>query len=305
MALLPAPRPPARPRNRLLALRAADGVQEQILRRPTFFQHFDGVKIDWRYLRDRDSRRLQSEQAWLARQQVRVVVDFSRDLNLFPGLTLLDSYPPHFAASVAAIDDVLAKMRLCGAHDAIIALHRKPENHWSDARAGAEFKDRIGELCRRADDHGVTLHLQTDHWRRLPGSAALLGLIAGIGQPNLCYALNVGHLRLAGEELGATLAEAIEPGRAHHLGSVLLGAPRVDLLGQTYDAHLPVHGSGIDLAPLAAVRDALFIFDALYPDWDSEYLDAAALAAVLRDSPAAAAQRLAHDRHGQPEHRRS
>ena len=197
-------------------------------------------------------------------------------------------------------------MRLCGARDAVIALHRKPENHWSDARAQAEFTDRIGELCVRAADNGVTLHLQTDHRKRLPGSAALLDLIAGIGQPNLRYALNVGHLRLAGEELGAALAEAIEPGREHHLGPVLLCAPRVDLLGQTYDAHLPVHGSGIDLAPLAAVRDALFIFDAIFADWDSEYLDAASLDAVFRDSPAAAAHRLAHDRHGrQPEPPRS
>ena len=276
VTLLPAPQPPARPRNRLLALRAGGSVQQEILRRPTFFEHCDGVKIEWSYLRHRDRGRLQREQGWLARQQVRVVVDFSHDLNLFPGLTLLDSYPPHFAASVAAIDDVLAKMRLCGARDAIIALHRKPENHWSDERAHDEFVARIGDLCRRAADHGVTIHLQTDHWKRLPNSAALLDLIAQIGQPNLRYALNVGHLALGDEPL----AEAIELAR-ERLGAVLLCAPHVDVAGQTYDAHLPVHGSGIDLAPLATVSDALFIFDAIYPDWDAEYLDIQALRDVL------------------------
>ena len=276
VTLLPAPQPPPRPRNRLLALRAAGSVQEEILRRPTFFEHFDGVKLEWSYLRDRDSRQLQREQDWLARQQVRVVVDFSHDLNLFPGLTLLDSYPPHFTASVAAIDGVLAKMRLCGARDAVIALHRKPENHWSDERAHAEFTARIGELCRRAADHGVTLHLQTNHWKRLPDSAALLDLIAGIGQPNLRYALNVGHLR-PGAEPPAAIIEL--PGE--RLGAVLLCAPRVDLAGQIYDAHLPVHGSGIDLAPLAGAGDPLFIFDAIYPDWDAEYLDVQALRSAL------------------------
>ena len=65
------------------------------------------------------------------------------------------------------------------------------------------------------------------------------------------------------------------------LGAVLLCAPRVDLAGQIYDAHLPIHGSGIDLAALAGAGDPLFIFDAIYPDWDAEYLDVQALNAAL------------------------
>ena len=276
LTVLPAPQPPPRPRNRLLALRGTAAVQQEILRRPTFFEHFDGVKLEWSYLRDRDSRQLQREQDWLARQQVRAVVDFSHDLNLFPGLTLLDSYTPHYSASVAAIDDVLAKMRLCGARDAIFAIHRKPENHWSDERARTEFTARIGELCRRAADHGVILHLQTDHWKRLPDSAALLDLIAAIDEPNLRYALNVGHLWPDAEPPAAVLELAGE-----RLGAVLLCAPRVDLAGQIYDAHLPVHGSGIDLAALAVAGDPLFIFDAIYPDWDAEYLDVQALSTAL------------------------
>ncbi|MDE0025699.1 MAG: TIM barrel protein [Spirochaetaceae bacterium] len=276
MTLLPAPQPPPRPRNRLLALRGPGSVQEEILRRPTFFEHFDGVKLEWRYLRDRDPGRLRDEQDWLARHQVRAVVDFSRDLNLFPGLTLLDAYPPHYAASVAAIDGVLAKMRLCAARDAVIAVHRRPENHWTDERARAEFVVRIGELCRRAADHGVTLHLQTDHWKRLPDAAAVLDLVAEIGQPNLRYALNVGHLWP-----GAELPDEMIALAGERLGAVLLCAPRVDSAGQVYDAHLPVHGSGIDPAPLSAAGDVLFIFDAIYPDWDAEYLDAQALRRAL------------------------
>ena len=167
-------------------------------------------------------------------------------------------------------------MRICGARDAIIAIHRKPENHWSDERARTEFTVRIGELCRRAADHGVTLHLQTDHWKRLPDSAALLDLMAAIDEPNLRYALNVGHLWPDAEPPTAVLGLAGE-----RLGAVLLCAPRVHLAGQIYDAHLPVHGSGIDLAALAGAGDALFIFDALYPDWDVEYLDVQALSTAL------------------------
>ena len=276
LACLPAPRPPARPHHRILALRTANNLQEEILKRPTFFEHFDGVKLEWTYLRDRDSRRLRYEQGWLSRQQVRVVVDFSQGLNLFPGLTLLSSYPPHFEASVAEIDAVLAKMRLCGARDAIISLHRKPENHWTDERTHAEFVTRIGELCRRAADHGVTVHLQTDHGDRVPNTAAMLDLIREIDRPNLRHGLHVGHLALRGEGL----REAIDD-TGELLGAVLLSAPHVDAAGQTYDAHEPVHGSGIDLATLAGVREALFVLDGIYPDWDAEYLDAQALRTVL------------------------
>ncbi len=86
-------------------------------------------------------------------------------------------------------------------------------------------------------------------------------------------------------------------------GVALLPAPRPP--ARPRNRLLALRTAGGVQAPLAAVRDALFIFDALYPDWDSEYLDAASLDAVFRDSPAAAAQRLAHDRHGQPEPRRS
>jgi len=58
------------------------------LSRPTFFEHFDGVKVDYEYFYMRDPKQLQREQDWLNKQGVRVVVDFSRKSTIIPILPL-------------------------------------------------------------------------------------------------------------------------------------------------------------------------------------------------------------------------
>ena len=44
--------------GRLLPLRRATSIKEEILARPTFFEHFDGVCVDWSYLHEREKAAL-------------------------------------------------------------------------------------------------------------------------------------------------------------------------------------------------------------------------------------------------------
>ncbi len=265
---LPRPVALARPKDRFLALRSGRSIQEELLARPTFFQHFDGVKVEWRYLRDRDRAQLARERAWLERQQAQIAVDFSRDMNLFPGLTLLDAYPPHFEQAVVQIDDVLDKMTICGAWDAIISLHRKPENHWSGERAREDFLRQLRDLCGRAQRRGVKVHLQAHPVRWTGNAADVLSLIDEAACVNLFYALNTGHAHAE----GITIPDAIR-GAGQRMGAVLVSAPRTDLFGQSYDAHAPVHTSDVDLHGLALSGKALIMLDAVYASTDDEYLD--------------------------------
>ena len=76
--------PPPRPRGRLLPLRHATSIKEEILARPTFFEHFDGVCVDWSYLHEREKAALQKEHGWLKRQGVRIVVDLSSGVIFTP-----------------------------------------------------------------------------------------------------------------------------------------------------------------------------------------------------------------------------
>ena len=113
--------PPQRPRGRILPLRKICSLKEEILARPTFFDHFDGVLVDWRYLHDRSSDSVRDEAAWLGRQGVRVIVDLTSGLNSFPDLRLTNNLKADYAASMSAIDDVLAKMAILGSRDLVMS----------------------------------------------------------------------------------------------------------------------------------------------------------------------------------------
>ena len=78
--------PPQNPANRFLPLRTMNPIKDEILLRPTFFQHYDGVAVDWKYVANRDSSTLKQEAVWIGLQKVRVLVDLTSGVNLFPDL---------------------------------------------------------------------------------------------------------------------------------------------------------------------------------------------------------------------------
>ncbi|MFH1006922.1 MAG: TIM barrel protein, partial [Candidatus Latescibacterota bacterium] len=272
VSCLPKIAPPVRPKNRFLTVRSGETIQQEILARPTFFQHFDGVKVDWTYVRSRDRAELERGAGWLARQQVRVVVDFSHGLNFYPDLTLLDTLMWRFTESLQAIDEVLDKMTLLAATDAVISLHRKPENYCDDARADARFLAGVQELCGMAQSRGITLHLQHHPNKWFGTVPELLAFVARVNAPNLRFALNTGHVAMQEGKMDEMLAAA-----GDRLGMMLLCAPERDLFRQVYDAHAPVAGSGLDLSALAGCDDIPQILDADYPNWDAEYRDRVAV----------------------------
>ncbi|MBU4199001.1 MAG: sugar phosphate isomerase/epimerase [Verrucomicrobia bacterium] len=275
--------PPARPRGRMLTLLSRNDIQEEILKRPTFFQHFDGVKVDWTYIQSRDTAQLKREREWLNRQQVRIVVDFSHGLNFYPDLTLLDTFLPRYEKSVAAIDDVLAKMAHLGSRDAVFCLHRKPENHCDEKRADDRFLSGVRDLCGRAGKDGIMLHLQ-HHPHKWHGSAKkTVEFIGKVNAGNLRFALNTGHAAMTGEDVTEVLASAGE-----QLGMILVCAPRRDIFGQPVDAHCPVSAAetkasqpavigNLSLPKLRAYRHIPQILDADYANHDEEYLDCRAV----------------------------
>lgn len=121
--------PLARPRGRALPLRTAGSIEDEVLSRPTFFQHFDSVVVDWRYLWRREMKDLLRQSEWLRLQQLKVLVDLSAGINLYPDLRLVDNDAQEYSASMATIEEVIGKMELLPARDLILSLHRYPENN--------------------------------------------------------------------------------------------------------------------------------------------------------------------------------
>ena len=250
-----------RPVGRLLALRGILDLREEILRRPTFFEHFDGVKLDWSYILRRDSEQLKCDRSWLERQQLRIVVDFTPGLNHFPDLTLLDHLPTSYANSVSLIDNVLSKMNLTGSTNAVIATHMAPEFGATSQQIEESFKRGLRDFCLRAKQHGITLHLQNRMGRWHSSVSETLRLIEAVGADNLRFALNTAC---------ADVKEALEQSGTR-LSMILISAPGTSI-STIPEMQRPVSGGKADLGVLKILK-APIVLDAEYAGPDDIFRD--------------------------------
>ncbi len=271
--------PPPRPRGRVLPLRHARSIKEEILARPAFFEHFDGVVVDWRYLHEREKAALQRESGWLRRQGLHVSVDLSSGLNLYPRLRLIDNLAADYSASMAAMADVLSKMEIIGARDLILSLHRHPENNFGGEQTEAAFEKTLRTLAGQAAERHVTLHLRMAYGKPPWSLGEANRWLDKVGAKNLRLAARTALPAAAG--LSGDVARMPKD----KLGLWLVAAPRSDLAGKLWDAHAPIHRAS-DPAPitqwLALAPDAPMILDAVYANQDEEYMDAVALERLSR-----------------------
>jgi hypothetical protein len=272
---LPVAQPPPPPRGRLLTLRSPLPLEEQILSRPTFFEHFDGVVIDWQYLSTRAPAQLAREAGWLARQKVRIVVDFTSGLNGFPDLRLVNNLDSAYEKTLATFRDVFAKMPALGSRDAILSLSIGAEN----ADTWKEYDRSLSTLCEAARAHGLTLHLRNALGR--PGQITQLGSLADrIGATNLNLAPATGAI-LDNSFLSDDLAGKLK-GRFEFC---LVSTPRKDVAGRTWTADAPLAGSDTEEKVALWLRrfpQASVVLAAAYRDQDEEYRDAKCVEAALK-----------------------
>jgi hypothetical protein len=267
--------PAGKSKGLLLPLRSPQSLKEEILKRPTFFERFDGVLVDWRYLHEREPEALRGEAPWIKRQGLKVAVDLSSGINLYPTLRLIDNVHADYLSSLAAISNVMAKMEIVGARDLVFSLHRYPENNFTDQQTRAAFEASLKTLATEAKARDITLHLRQAFGKPPSGLSEAADLLKRIGASNLRLAPSTAMLVASGRhpaEAGATIRE---------LGGLwLVSAPGKDLTGHLYDAHRRLHGAP-DLAQiqewLKAAPELPLALDGIYADSDQEYLDAAAL----------------------------
>jgi sugar phosphate isomerase/epimerase len=271
----PAAPPPPNPTRRGLALRNPVSIRRELLLRPTFFRHFDTVLVDWRYVAERDAAALASQADWLKRQGVRIVVDVSSGINLFPDFRLVDNDPQEHARSLAGVNDVLDKMTALGAKDLVISLHRAPENNYTREQYDASVTDNCRTLARRAASTGITVHLRQTPKKETPTLDALAQWVNAVKEPNFRAAPALAAL-LVQDGNPAALAEKLA---AFPCDLVLLAACERDAYGQLWNLHAPLcrYAEPAALAPvIAALKKlpCLLVLDACYPSRDDEYRDA-------------------------------
>jgi len=277
---IPHVKPLPRPHDRFLTLRRATSIKEEILARPTFFEHFDGVCVDWRILHEREQAALQKEARWLKRQGVRIIVDLSSGVNLYPTLRLLNNISADYEASMVVWSDVLAKMEILGAKDLVFTLHRDPENNFTGEQANAGYTSTLKSLAVQAAARGVTLHLRLSPGKPPRNFPEAFHYLDPVGAPNL-------KLAVATAMLDGQLPEKDMPTwLKSRLGIWLVAAPRSDFTGKVWDTHAPLHSLRDPKTTaqwLATAPAAPKILDAVLDNQDEEYRDAVTLDRMLKE----------------------
>jgi hypothetical protein len=274
--------PPPRPQGRFLPLRNLTSIKESILARPTFFEHFDGVVVDWRYLHEREQAVLAAESGWLHRQGLRIAVDLSSGVDLYPTLRLIKNLPADYAASTNAIVGLLAKMDTLGTRDLIFSLHRHPENNFTGAETDAAFETTLKWMAREAANRQVTLHLRLAFGKPPWSLEDGLRWLDHVGAANLKLAPSTALL--AGQTPSSELGNHLRK----RLGFWLVATFEQDHAGRLWNAHGRLAAASDTQSIqrwLALTPAAPLALDAVYAGADEEFLDARALDSLQREPP--------------------
>jgi hypothetical protein len=214
------------------------------------------------------------ESRWIRRQRLHVFVDLSSGVDLYADLRLIDNLPEEFAASLDTVNDVIDKMEILGARDLLVSLHRSPENNFTPEQTEEAFERTIRTLAAHAATRQVTLHLRMTLGKppwNLPEAAHFLDRV---GAPNLRLAASAALLPETPKR--TDLAQLILP----RIGVWLCAGRREDWSGKLWDVHTPLtwtQSTPQVLAWLKLSAKTPVLFDAIYPNLDAEYLDAAPL----------------------------
>jgi len=273
---LPPPSAPARQKERILSLDAGRNLKEQILARPTFFEHFDGVLVDWKYVVVREPRVLQAEAGWLRRQGVRVYVDLTSGINLYPDLRLVNNSEEDYKESLKVIENVLDKMVVLGSQDLILSLHRQPENSFTREQTMMSFEETLKKICTDAASRNITVYLRETQKFYLP-SKELFVLLRRTGATNLFLAMSLA----AWSEDGLDVSEQDLP----LIGLWLLASSERDAAGKIWTVHAPAakRGEPSRLVSLLRTKPSIpVVFDGVYGNADEEYYESVFLDDLMK-----------------------
>lgn len=281
--------PKANPTGRVFVLRNHNGpIKEAVLRRPTFFRHYDEIMIDWKYLRARTVEDLEKQKNWIGLQGLKLSVDMRSGLNFWPDLRYSDNVKIQSDLSLEALDDVLKKMNILGAKDVILSPDRYS---WYIPDYGNLMRAGMKRWVVRCKEAGVTPHMSNVFWRGvqmdLARTFAMKDLKRDIGEDVLKIAPSFADMvafqrrhrpdepenAVVNSMAGLTVFDEAD------VDYVFLAAPEFDEQDQPVSTTRPL--AGAKFAPTAAqmkelvgkLRGKKIVFDAEYPDDDAEWRD--------------------------------
>jgi hypothetical protein len=261
--------------TKLLPLSGINNLTDEVLARPTFFQHFDGVVVDWKYLNQREKKTLEKESSWPKMQKLEIWVDLSSGINLFPDLRLVNNVLEEYKNSMETIKDVMDKMKILGSENLLLSLHTEVENNISEADTRLDFEKSITEICTYAEKSNITVYLKGLEGNKLPRNwNDYVNFINKVNRPNLKLALNTAALIDKGVS-----PDAIEKVK-EKIGVWLMAAPCYDLSNRLWNLNSTIQSYDKlqELERIVGVADRLpVISDVIFENKDDEYNESCAI----------------------------
>ena len=270
--ILPEVQPSKRIERRALVLHDVLNLKEEILSRPTFFQHYDRVVIDWRYLYNRDKEVLKQEAGWFKRQQLKMSVDLSSGINLYPDLRIVNNDSLYYQKSIEVIKNVIDKMAILGADELFITTQRTIENNYTMEQFYQSLQETYLLLADYAKNRNITLIIKQAKGRTPDSVKELLDLCKKVDRDNFCFAPSLALLLIDSDNWEENM-DLLQKENIHHL---FLSIPEKDIHQQLWNLNAPVFKSKqIDMIQqfVEAFSNANIIFDCLYQSEDEEYKD--------------------------------
>ena len=233
--LLPKAVPKPRPVGVALHLRhISRSIRHEILLRPTFFQHYDSVVVDYSYLITKDEVFLMEESQWLKQQNLSVYVDASPSIDLFSKLRLVDNAAFPFKQSIDSILSLMVKMAKLSSSDLILSLHVIPENDITQAQTLAGFNATLHMLLDNASQLGIQLHMQDAIKNPFHDETSLALWMDACGLHSIKVVLNTAIL------LNQELTSDLEMLISSRSSLLLINAPSFDVVGARYSVNTPL-----------------------------------------------------------------
>jgi hypothetical protein len=237
------------------------------------------VVVDWRYLRGREKEELQRESGWIDLQGLKLFIDLSSGINLYPDLRLVDNIREDYLASLAAIEEVMGKMEALSAQDLILSLHRYPENNFTEEQSWQSFERTLRHLCERAMRREVSVHLRLRVSTPPENLKKAVEFVGRVGAANLRLAPSTAFILAKKTDLQE--ATRLLEGQ---VGLWLVDTPQLDIAGKVWNGNGLIRGypDRQSLTKILAIApQAPLVLDVVYKNHDEEYLDAKFLQEIL------------------------
>ena len=281
-------KPKPRPNGVVLHLRQiSNSLMDEIHRRPTFFRHFDSVIVDYGYIMSKDNNFLATEAKWAGQQNLKIYVDASPAIDLFPKLRLVNNSVIDFNVSLATFKLLIQKVEMYRVTDLIISLHKKPENDITYFATLQGFEKTLTTLLQLTAAKGVKMHLRDAVKNPTDG---INGTYVWLKNCSLDSSIKIApNLALIWQQPMSNIKYIIKDAPLFFLNT-----PQTDLHGSRYTVNGPIHDQADSvsklLTELCSIRTCPYhkepnviplVIDAYLTTTEDEYLEVKWLEAFL------------------------